>query len=96
MGLTDDERRRLDELAAGLASEDPRLGEALSGSAPHRASRCWACRLRLTLWLVFTLSMPLAVTGALMRLPLLFVLAGTAIVATALTFSVIGRDGSGR
>jgi hypothetical protein len=41
MGLTEEERRRLDELADDLSREDPQLGRALSGG-PLRRSRDWS------------------------------------------------------
>jgi len=66
MGLTDEERRRLDELADELTREDP------YSSGPHRGSlrrlRRWEPALAVVLAVV---SLPTAVLGVSLTQPLL-------------------------
>jgi len=68
MGLTDEERRRLDELADELSREDPYLGRALTGGW-LRMPRRWEPAVVVVLGLV---SLPLAVLGVTLTQPLLF------------------------
>jgi hypothetical protein len=69
MGLTDEERRRLDELADELTREDPHLGRALSvGSSGRR--RLWLPPALAGVLAV--VSLPLAALGVGLAQPLLF------------------------
>ncbi|HEY3717898.1 MAG TPA: DUF3040 domain-containing protein [Jatrophihabitantaceae bacterium] len=68
MGLTDEERRRLDELADELTREDPYLGRALTGGSLRRLRR-WEPALAVVLAVV---SLPTAVLGVSLTQPLLF------------------------
>ena len=99
MGLTNEERQRLDNLADQLADEDPRLGRALSSSPLRRALwGCWRERLiaewarhrRPMLWLgvaMTAISLPLAITGLVLQQPLVFAVGCLAIVAGPLMFT---------
>jgi len=68
MGLTDEERRRLDELADELSREDPYLGRALTGGSLRRL-RHWEPAVAVVLTVV---SLPIAVLGVTLTQPLLF------------------------
>lgn len=73
MGLTDEERRRLDELADELSREDPRLGQALTSRTRWR----WLSAVGVLLAVV---SLPLAVLGVSLEQPLLFAAGSTSLV----------------
>jgi DUF3040 family protein len=73
MGLTDEERRRLDELADELSREDPHLGQALTS----RTGSQWLSALGVLLAVV---SVPLAVLGVSLEQPLLFAAGSTSLV----------------
>jgi hypothetical protein len=64
MGLTEEERRRLDGLADDLSREDPQLGRALSGG-PLRRSRDWSPAVLASL--LVTVSLVLVVLGVGLR-----------------------------
>jgi hypothetical protein len=77
MGLTDEERRRLGELAEDLARDDPQLGRALSGGL-FRGRRSLAAAVLLA-----AVSPPLAVFGVTLTQPLLFTAASISLMAAA-------------
>jgi hypothetical protein len=93
MGLTDEERQRLDNLADRLADEDPRLGRALSDRPLRqrlsiryrgRLLGSWARHRWAMLWLgvaLTAISVPLAIVGLVLRQPLVFAVGALAIVA---------------
>jgi hypothetical protein len=85
VGMTDEERRRLDELADELTRDDPHLGRALSvGSFPRM--RLWSPGVVVFLAVV---SMPLVVLGVGLVQPLVFT-AGCASLAAAVWIGVAG------
>jgi hypothetical protein len=86
MGLTDEERRRLDELADELSREDPHLGRVLTGGSSRRRRR-WPPAVAVILAVV---SLPLAVLGASLAQPLLFA-AGCMSLVVAVWIGTVGR-----
>lgn len=89
--MTDEERRRLDELAESLAVEDPRLARALSetGTFGRRISppRRWLNWLALAL---VGLGMPAAVVGIIINQAILFAV-GCLALASGLALYVLHR-----
>jgi hypothetical protein len=77
MRLTDDERRRLEELSNELARSDPRLARALSGRS--RPIPAW----RPAVEILIAVALPFAVVGISAAEPLLFAVACIAIVTAA-------------
>lgn len=105
MGLTDDERRRLDELADDLARNDPRLGRALSDEArggrlpghsarpaDHIAESGRRRRLRLLAIVLAALALPAAAVGLVLALPLLFAAGALALPTALAIFTIARRD----
>lgn len=103
MGLTNEERRRLDQLAGEIEAEDPKLARALSappampspvhGSRSHRwfGSPRWA----LVAVVLTGAGMPLLVLGVAAQEPLLFLFGAIALVGGPLIFTIrCGRGGS--
>jgi hypothetical protein len=79
MGLTDEERRRFDELADDLSREDPELSRALSGGPSWRRPRR---RASLAAAIVLALaSLPLDILGVSLAQPLLFAVGAIWLVA---------------
>lgn len=76
LGLTNEERRQLEELAGVLAADDPTLARALSDSQnrPARRFRCRRLSLRWGLVAVILsgLGMPLLVLGVVLQTPIMF------------------------
>jgi hypothetical protein len=68
MGLTDEERRRLDQLADELTREDPHLGRALSVGLSRRL---WLWPPAVAVFLA-VVALPLAVLAVDLGQPLLF------------------------
>jgi hypothetical protein len=78
MGLTDEERRRLDALADDLSREDPQLGRVLSGG-PRRRTRHWSPALLPGV--LIAVSLALVVAGVDLTQPLLFAAGSVGLVA---------------
>ena len=82
MGLSSDEQRRLDRLAADLAQEDPRLARRLSADpssgAPRARSRRWAT-------IALTAFVGVLAVGALLRVPPVCVAGWIGILLSGLT-----------
>jgi hypothetical protein len=87
MGLTDEERRRLDELADGLSREDPQLGRVLTGASARRL-RQWSSAIGVLLAVV---SLPLAVLGVGLAQPLLFA-AGSICLVVAVWLGIVSSS----
>ena len=85
MGLTDEERRRLDELADELTREDPHLGRALTVGI---SGRTWLWPPAVAVFLALV-SLPLVVLGVGLVQPLLFA-AGCMSLVVALWIGVVG------
>jgi hypothetical protein len=85
MGLTDEERRRLDELADELTREDPHLGRALSVGL---SGRMWLWPPAVAVFLA-VVALPLAVLGVDLGQPLLFAAGCTSLIA-AMWIGVVG------
>jgi len=92
VSLTADERRRLDELAAELALENPELARALTGHAPRRRwrspfshlGRGGTCLPTFRGWsaLILTgLAAPLLIVAVVLELPALIGLGAFVLVA---------------
>jgi hypothetical protein len=77
VGLTDEERRRLDALADDLSREDPQLGRVLSGG-PRRRSRRWSPAVSAGVLLVVALA--LVILGVGLTQPLLFAAGSVSLV----------------
>ena len=88
MGLTDEERRRLDALADDLAREDPRLGQVLSGATLRRRLLGSPAVL---VSLIVTVSLLLGIVGVSLDQPLVFA-AGSVMLTAAIWFGLaVGR-----
>lgn len=85
MGLTDEERRRLAELADELARDDPRLGRSLSDLAPH-THVSYSHSLDVLVVALLGISMPLVVAGVIVGQPLLAVVGAFSMVAAPTIF----------
>ena len=97
MGLTNEERRRLEELAGEIAAEDPKLARGLSASpAKPSARRRWlgSTRWALMAIMLIGISMPLLILGVAVQQPLLFLFGAIALLAGPLIFTIRrGRNG---
>jgi len=78
MGLTEEERRRLDEIADDLSRDDPRLSRALTAGFSGRIRR----RLRAVALLLAVLAVAIAAVGVGLAQPLL-VAAGSLLLVIA-------------
>jgi hypothetical protein len=81
MGLSESERRRLDELGRELTRSDPRLSRALAGRS-RPASRS-------VVELLVAISLPLALVGVIATATILFAIASLTLVSAAV-ISLVG------
>lgn len=96
MGLTNEERRRLDQLAGEIEAEDPKLARALSAStakpsaAGSARSHRWfgSARWALIAVVLTGLGMPLLVLAVAVQQPLLFALGAIALLGGPLIFTI--------
>jgi hypothetical protein len=91
MGLTDEERRRLDELANELSREDPYLGRALTGGSSRRRYHSAAVAVLLAI-----LSLALSVLGVTVQQPVLFAVGWLLLIAAVWIAAVMGYRRYGR
>lgn len=104
VGLTNEERRRLDELAGEIEAEDPKVARALSArvakpSSPSgtSGSRRWfgSARWALLAVVLTGVAMPLLVLGVAVQEPGLFLFGTIALLGGPLNFTIRrGRGGS--
>jgi uncharacterized membrane protein HdeD (DUF308 family) len=87
VSLTDEERRRLSQLADEIARDDPRLARALSSLPARRPRR----RLRLPAVVLMTASIPVIVVGAVAVQTLVVAIGGLVLIVGALMFVVTLR-----
>jgi hypothetical protein len=80
MGLTEEERRRLDALADDLSRDDPQLSRALSGERQYHG-RHWSPAVVASL--LVTVALPLLILGVSLGAPLLFAVGSIALVGAA-------------
>lgn len=97
MGLTNEERRRLDELAGEIEAEDPKLARVLSARATKPSSvsgmsrsRRWfgSARWALLAILLTGVAMPLLVLGVAVQEPVLFLFGAIALLGGPLIFTM--------
>lgn len=84
MALTEEEGRRLHELATGLSREDPKLARELSD--PKASSRTSWHGYAVCGWaavVLFAVGMPLLILAVIVQQPLLFVFGCCALVAAS-------------
>lgn len=100
MGLTNEERRRLDQLAGEIEAEDPKLAQALSASpAKPSAARShrWfgSARWALIAVVLTGVAMPLLVLGVAVQEPVLFLFGAIALLGGPLIFTIRRNRGGG-
>jgi len=96
MGLTNEERRRLDQLAGALEAEDPKLARALSAppakpSPAHgsRSHRWFGSHRGALLAVVLTgVGMPLLALGVAVQQPALFLFGAIALLGGPLIVTI--------
>jgi hypothetical protein len=91
MGLTDEERRRLDDLAAELSRSDHGFARALTAKPlqVRLRARLHRNRRRLALLLATALALALAIIGVALQQVLLFAVGSVIAVAAALTLTAV-------